>query len=90
MKGLYVNKLRQMLLPEPGERDDGRFAAKKLYAKGNIEPLCKFIEKRYFKVFHNPDYRWANELTIKTAFLTLLYNDIIYYGFGKRNRPGLC
>ncbi len=23
-------------------------------------------------------YRWANELTVKTAFLTLLYNDIIY------------
>ncbi len=78
MRGLYINKLRQMLLPEPGERDDGRFAAKKLYAKGNIEPLCKFIEERYFKVFHNPDYKWANELTIKTAFLMLLYNDILY------------
>jgi hypothetical protein len=24
------------------------------------------------------DYRWANELTVKTAFLTLLYNDILY------------
>ncbi|MEA1933932.1 MAG: PD-(D/E)XK nuclease domain-containing protein, partial [Thermodesulfobacteriota bacterium] len=38
----------------------------------------RFMEERYFKVFHNRDYRWANELTIKTAFLTLLYNDIIY------------
>ena len=36
------------------------------------------MEERYFKVFHNRDYRWANELTLKTAFLTLLYNDIIY------------
>ena len=36
------------------------------------------MEERYFKVFHNRDYRWANELTVKTAFLTLLYNDIIY------------
>lgn len=41
-------------------------------------PLCEFIEQRYFRVFHNPDYRWANELTVKTAFLTLLYNDILY------------
>ncbi len=29
-------------------------------------------------MFHNRDYRRANELTVKTAFLTLLYNDIIY------------
>ena len=36
------------------------------------------MEERYFRVFHNRDYRWANELTVKTAFLTLLYNDIIY------------
>ncbi len=36
------------------------------------------MEERYFKVFHNRDYRWTNELTVKTAFLTLLYNDIIY------------
>jgi len=40
--------------------------------------LCRFMEERYFKVFHNRDYRWTNELTLKTAFLTLLYNDIIY------------
>jgi len=31
-----------------------------------------------FKIFKNRDYRWANELTLKTAFLTLLYNDIIF------------
>ncbi|MGD9975894.1 MAG: hypothetical protein AB7S77_22790 [Desulfatirhabdiaceae bacterium] len=36
------------------------------------------MEQKYFKVFHNPDYRWANELTVKTAFLTLSYNDILY------------
>jgi len=40
--------------------------------------LCAFVEEKYFKVFHTPDYRWANELTVKTAFLTLLYNDILY------------
>jgi hypothetical protein len=36
------------------------------------------MEERYFKVFHNRDYRWANELTVKTAFLTLLYNDTLF------------
>jgi len=78
MKSLYVERIQKMLLPEPGDRDDGRDAAKRVYQKGEMAPLCTFMEDRYLKVFDNRDYRWANELTIKTAFLTLLYNDIIY------------
>jgi hypothetical protein len=77
-RGLYVERIRQMLLPDPFDRDDGVFAAEQLYAKGDMEPLCEFVEQKFFKVFHNRDYRWANELTVKTAFLTLLYNDILY------------
>ena len=78
MKSLYVERIQKMLLSEPGDRDNGKNAAKLVYQKGDMAPLCKFMEDRYFKVFHNRDYRWANELTVKTAFLTLLYNDIIY------------
>ena len=78
MQSLYVERVQKMLLPEPDDRDDGKDAAKKVYQKGDMAPLCRFMEERYFKVFHNRDYRWANELTVKTAFLTLLYNDIIY------------
>ena len=77
-QGLYVERIHQMLLPEPADRDDGVLAAEQLYTKGDMEPLCEFVEQRFFKVFHNRDYRWANELTVKTAFLTLLYNDILY------------
>ncbi len=78
MRGLYIDRIQRMLLPEPGERDKGKKAAEILYRKGDMGPLVDFIENRYFQVFHNPDYKWANELTIKTAFLTLLYNDILY------------
>ena len=78
IKSLYIERIQKMLLPEPEDRDDGREAAKLVYQKGEMSPLCRFMEERYFKVFHNRDYRWANELTLKTAFLTLLYNDIIY------------
>ncbi len=78
MRKLYVERLQTMLLPAPSERDDGILAAKQLYQKGDMQPLCEFVERRYFKVFHNRDYMWANELTVKTAFLTLLYNDILY------------
>ncbi len=78
MQSLYVERVQKMLLPEPDDRDDGKYAAKLVYQKGDMAPLCRFMEERYFRVFHNRDYRWANELTVKTAFLTLLYNDIIY------------
>ena len=78
IRGLYVERVLRMFLPEPGDRDDGIFAAKAVYGEGDMEPLCKFVEQKYFQVFRNRDYRWANELTVKTAFLTLLYNDILY------------
>jgi len=78
MHGLYIERIRQLLLPDPFDRDDGILATEKLYGKGYMQPLCDFVEKKFFKVFRNRDYRWANELTVKTAFLTLLYNDILY------------
>jgi len=86
--GLYVERIQQMLLPEPADRDDGVFAAEQLYTKGNMQPLCEFVEQRFFKAFHNRDYRWANELTVKTAFLTLLYNDILYIIDSEKNAGG--
>ncbi len=36
------------------------------------------LNSTILKVFDNRDYITANELTVKTAFLTLLYNDLIY------------
>jgi hypothetical protein len=77
MQKLYVERIQRMLLPEPDDRDNGKWAAEQVY-KGDIVPLCDFVENRYFRVFDNRDYITANELTVKTAFLTLLYNDIIY------------
>jgi len=78
MRKLYVERLAELLLPDSGIRDEGKLAAEQVYQYGDIAPLCNFVERKYFTVFHNPDYRWANELTVKTAFLTLLYNDTLY------------
>ncbi len=64
--------------PQPTKRDAGKDAAKRLYQHGEMLPLCDFVKNRYFRVFHNRDYRQANELAVKTAFLTLLYNDILF------------
>ncbi|KPA15109.1 AAA-ATPase [Candidatus Magnetomorum sp. HK-1] len=78
MKSLYIDKIQQMLFPKVLDRDSGKLAAEEVYTNGNIEPLCSFIENNYFPVFDNRDYKWANELTVKTIFLSLLYNDILY------------
>ncbi len=74
---LYAEQIRDMLLPSPAH-DAALRAAEALYSAGEMQPLCEFIEQRYFAVLDNRDYRWANELTIKTAFLTLLFNDLLY------------
>jgi hypothetical protein len=52
--------------------------AEKFYQTADLQPLVDFMEQKYFAVFSNRDYQWSNELTVKTAFLTLLFNDIWY------------
>ncbi len=78
VRKLYMEKIQSMLLPDPADVDDSRKAAEALQQRGEMRPLCDFIETRCFKALNNRDYRWANELTIKTAFLTLLFNDTFY------------
>lgn len=75
---LYVDRLREVLLPDAADQDLGQAAAKALYSEGKLQPLCDFITASIFPVFDNRDYIQANELTVKTAFLTLLFNDIFY------------
>jgi hypothetical protein len=72
---LYVEHLQETLIPDINE---SRKVAELFYIKGDITALCNFMETHFFKVFENRDYRWAHELTVKTAFLTLLFNDLYY------------
>ena len=75
---LYVERVQDMLLPDVRAQDAGRQAIDQFLLSGDLGPVCAFVEQRYFRVFDNRDYRWANELTVKTVFLTLLFNDIAY------------
>ncbi|MCP4111779.1 MAG: AAA family ATPase, partial [Desulfobacteraceae bacterium] len=77
-KHLYIRGIVRWLVPDPMIRDNGEDAAKKLYTRGEIGPLCEFVEKQVFPSFSWRDRRWVNELTIKTMFLSLLFNDINY------------
>jgi hypothetical protein len=77
MRKLYLERLQALLLP-PETQTDARRAAQAAYQNGDLQPLCDFVEQRYFKAFDNRDYLQANELTLKTALLTLLFNDLLY------------
>jgi hypothetical protein len=78
VRKLYVEQLQEILLPDWNDKAVATQVARRFYQTGNIQPLCDFMEQHYFKIFDNRDYRWANELTIKTAFLTVLFNDQFY------------
>jgi hypothetical protein len=76
VRKLYVERIQEMLLPGVN-KDEMVRAARTFYSTGDLQPLCEFIEQR-FSAFDNRDYRWSNELTIKTAFLITLFNDTFY------------
>ena len=78
VRRLYVERIQELLLPDGGDRDAGWAAARHFFLTGDLQPLCAFIESRYFRALDNRDYVTANELTLKTAFLTLIFHDIIY------------
>ncbi|MDM8562194.1 AAA family ATPase, partial [Candidatus Marithioploca araucensis] len=78
VRELYVEHLFEKLLPEDVERETIREMAKAFYQTGDLQPICDLMEQRYFEVFDNRDYKTANELTIKTAFLTALFDDVWY------------
>lgn len=78
VRKLYVERMLELLLPDFKDKEQSQQAVKTFYQTGDMQPLCDFIEQGYFKVFDNRDYKLANELILKTAFLTLLFNDAFY------------
>ncbi len=77
-RSLYVERLRELWLPTFEDRDTIPRLAETVYLTGDLAPLVDFIERRYLPVLSNRDYRWTNELLVKIAFLTLLFDDRIY------------
>jgi hypothetical protein len=76
VRKLYVEQLQERFLP--GTTDEVAQLAQTCYQSGDVQPVCEFIEQRYFKVLDNRDSTAATELTLKMAFLTLLFNDRLY------------
>ncbi len=78
MHGLYVERLRKILMPLGASRSAAAAILFAFLRSGDLEPLLDFIEATLFPTFSNRDATWANELTVKTVFLTLLWNDTSY------------
>jgi hypothetical protein len=77
-RSLYVERLRERWLPTYEDRQTIPRLAEHVYLQGDLAPLVDFIEQRYFPILSNRDYRWSNELMVKIAFLTLLFDDRLY------------
>ncbi len=78
IRQLYIERIREALLPTHNDRERRIEVARDFCAGGDLAPLCDFIEQGYFRVFSSRDYRWSNELVLKTAFLITLFNDQLY------------
>ena len=77
-RSLYVERLCELWLPTYEDRQTLPRLAETVYLQGDLTPLVAFIEQRYLPVLSNRDYRWTNELLVKMAFLTLLFDDWLY------------
>jgi hypothetical protein len=78
IRKLYIERIFETFLPKETERFQAHLLAEDFYQAGDLQPICDFLEQRYFRVLDNRDYKDANELTIKMAFLTVLYDDVFY------------
>jgi len=78
VRGLYIERIRRLLLPLGADRSAVMKPAWDLMEGKEIEPFLDFIEGTLFPTFSNRDATWANELTVKTVFLTLLWNAASY------------
>ncbi|NVZ10683.1 AAA family ATPase [Allochromatium humboldtianum] len=77
-RSLYVERLQDLWLETYEDKTRVPELRKEVFRTGDLTPLVSFVEARYFPILSNRDYRWTNELMVKLAFLTLLFDDRLY------------
>ena len=80
---LYVEQVLHQLLADDRTVPDLAMPAQRLMLEGDVEPLLDLVEDKLFPRFSARDGRWLNELAVKTAFLTLLFQDVNYRLFSE-------
>ncbi|MCP4655103.1 MAG: AAA family ATPase, partial [bacterium] len=78
VRKLYLDKILELLLPAGEDPAAARRLGWEVAAKGELEPLLTFVEERLFPSFGRRDYLHMNELTVKTTFMALLFDDVNY------------
>ena len=78
IRKLYMERIHKMILPDFLSRQEADRIVENFYQTGEMQPLCDYVMRKQFAIFDNRDLRWTNELTFKTLFLTLLFNDTVY------------
>lgn len=79
MRTLYAERILAQMVNESNDKiAAGRHVTRTLFTEGEIEPLCNFVQENLLAVFDNRDARHFNELTVKTLFMALLYNNQLY------------
>ena len=56
-RSLYVERLRELWRPGYEDQERIGYISKQFCQRGELQPLCDFIERRYFPVLSNRDYR---------------------------------
>lgn len=78
VRGLYIDRIRSMLLPLGASRSEADTRVLEFLRGGEPTPLLEFVEGTLLPQFSNRDATWANELTLKTLFLMLLWDEASY------------
>jgi hypothetical protein len=87
VKKLFLDRLLEIYLPEPGDSYAAREIALRFFQDGHLAPLLAFIEEKVLPVLSNRD-RGApagknggggfNEMVVKSLFLSILFDDTRY------------
>jgi hypothetical protein len=78
IRKLYVERIAEILIGDHEKKRTVLHLTEQFYSTGELQPLCDFITATYFQIFDHRDYRWSNELTVKTAVMIVLFNDDFY------------
>ncbi|MEM7127212.1 MAG: AAA family ATPase [Chloroflexota bacterium] len=79
IRKLYAERVLALQVNEDAAKmNTGRKATSQLFIDGDIGPLCDFVEENLLPIYDNRDAKYYNELTVKTQFMTLLYNNQLY------------
>jgi len=87
VKKLFLDRLLEIYLPEPGDSYAAREIALRFFQDGDLAPLLAFIEEKILPALSNRD-RGApagkgggggfNEMVVKSLFLSILFDDTRY------------